>query len=64
MEEFLKAAKNGEAYGYIANHYHEMSRFDLRTILLEYIYFCEDEETVILWKIIGEVKNEKIHGSM
>ena len=46
MEEFLKAAKNGEAYGYIANHYHEMSRFDLRTILLEYIYFCECEETV------------------
>lgn len=46
MEEFLKAARNGDAYGYIANHYHEMSRFDLRTILLEYIYFCEDEETV------------------
>ena len=46
MEEFLKAARNGEAYSYIAKHYHEMHNFDLRTILLEYIYFCEDEEVV------------------
>lgn len=46
MEEFIKAARNGEAYSYIANHYHEMRNFDLRSILLEYIYYCEDEGLV------------------
>lgn len=40
MEEFLNAVKNNpdHAYDYIANHYYEMSNFDLRTILLEYMY--------------------------
>lgn len=40
MEEFLNAVKNNpdHAYDYIAQHYYEMSKFDLRTILLEYIF--------------------------
>ena len=46
MEEFLQAAREGNAYDYIAQNYYNMHKFDLRTILLEYIYFCECEETV------------------
>ena len=40
MEKFLIAMEENPdgAYDYIGKHYHEMSNFDLRTILLEYIY--------------------------
>lgn len=38
IEKFLEAMEDGTEYNFIATHYHEISKFDLRTILLEYIY--------------------------
>ena len=35
---FLEAARDGRAYDYIAQHYWEMDKTDLKTILLEYIF--------------------------
>lgn len=38
LEKFLEALDDGKEYEFISNYYNEMSKFDLRTILLEYIY--------------------------
>lgn len=38
IKQFLEALDKGKEYDFIANYYGEMTRFDLRTILLEYIY--------------------------
>lgn len=38
IEKFLEAMEDGREYEFIAQHYWEMQKFDLKTILLEYIY--------------------------
>lgn len=46
IDEFLKALDNDKEYDFIANHYHEMSKSDLKDILLEYIYASEKHSDV------------------
>lgn len=43
IEKFLDAMEEGSEYNFIACHYYEMSKFDLRTILLEYIYAISED---------------------
>ena len=43
IEKFLDAMEDGTEYNFIATHYYEMNKFDLRTILLEYIYAISEE---------------------
>lgn len=38
LEKFLEALDEDREYDFIANFYPQMNKFDLRTILLEYIY--------------------------
>lgn len=42
IDRFLDALDTGRAYDFIANHYTTMSKYDLKTILLEYIYASKD----------------------
>ena len=37
-EELLRAIDEDRLYDYIADNYHKMSKFELRTVLLEVIY--------------------------
>lgn len=37
-EELLRAIDEDRLYDYIADNYHKMSNFELRTVLLEVIY--------------------------
>lgn len=37
IEKFLEALDNGDEYEFISNWYNDISKFDFRTILLEYI---------------------------
>lgn len=43
IDRFLEALDEENEYGFIANYYNEISKFDLRTILLEYIYAAHEE---------------------
>jgi len=38
MEQFITALAKGTEYDYIADNYHNMSTYTLKSILLEYIY--------------------------
>lgn len=38
MKEFIKAIQEDKAYGWIANHGHELSKDDLCNIIKEYEY--------------------------
>lgn len=46
IDKFLDALDNGMEYDFIANHYHEMTKEDLKSILLEYIYGSEKYDDV------------------
>lgn len=46
IDKFLDAMDNGSEYDFIANHYHEMTKEDLKSILLEYIYGSEKYDDV------------------
>ena len=37
-KKFIEALKAGKGYDYIANHYNDFSRWELKEILLEFIY--------------------------
>lgn len=56
IDKFLEAMDEGKEFDFIANHYHEMSNFDLRTILLEYIYAVHSSD--IAEDIQDNVRNE------
>ena len=43
IEKFLEAMEDSKEYEFIANHYYEMSKNDLKSILLEYIYAISEE---------------------
>lgn len=43
IERFLEALDEEKEYSFISNYYNEMSKYDLRTILLEYIYAAHEE---------------------
>lgn len=50
VQEFIEALQEGKAYGWIANHGHELSKDELISIIKEYEYaiftmgFCEGKE--------------------
>lgn len=43
LEQFLEALDDEREYDFIANYYSQMSKFDLRSLLLEYIYASHSE---------------------
>lgn len=42
MDEFITALEEGKAYDFIANNYWQMSREELKDILLEFIYEADE----------------------
>lgn len=64
IKKFLEAVDEGKEYDFIANYYGEMTRFDLRTILLEYIYavHCQGDEieSNITNDIVGTLEEREI----
>lgn len=46
MNDFIEALNEGRAYDYIAQNYWQMSKEDLKDILLEFIYEA-DESTIM-----------------
>ena len=52
LKEFLEALNNGTEYNFIATHYTEISNFNLKTILLEYI--CAS-------RYVGDTARQKIY---
>ena len=42
-KDLLAALKEGEGYDYIADHYWEMSKEDLKDVALELIWLIQDE---------------------
>lgn len=65
IEKFLEAldeenvdeeSEYGFIANFIANYYNEMSKFDLRTILLEYIYAVHEEGSSVEESVIDSVR--------
>lgn len=46
IDKFLEAMDDDKEYDFIANNYPHMSKFDLRTILLEYIYASKRDDEI------------------
>ena len=57
MKMFLDALDEGREYDFIANNYPHMSKFDLRSILLEYIYAAHSMGEKIESEIQDEVRD-------
>jgi hypothetical protein len=65
LDKFLDALDDNKEYDFIAQHYHEMSKMDLRTILLEYIYatYCiQDAKEDIREQVRDEIQDKVIFG--
>ena len=65
LDKFLDALDENREYDFIAQHYHEMSKMDLRTILLEYIYAAHcviDAEDDIKDQVRDEIQDKVIFG--
>lgn len=73
MEEYysqkglVQAANNNRLYDYIANHYHEMSKWDLKEVLLAtlgvcYDKCCGDEDEEALMELITEELADRSFG--
>ena len=45
IEKFLEALDEEKEYDFIASFYNDISKYDLRTILLEYIYATHQSES-------------------
>lgn len=58
IEKFLEALDEEKEYDFIANYYNEFSKFDLRTILLEYIYASHTKGKDIEEEIRDDVREE------
>lgn len=56
LEQFLEALDEEKEYDFIANYYNEISKFDLRTILLEYIYAVHKIPQTHKEKVIDDVR--------
>lgn len=56
LEQFLEALDDEKEYDFIANYYNEISKFDLRTILLEYIYSVHNLPQTHKEKVIDDVR--------
>ena len=62
IKKFLDALDEEMEYDFIANHYTDMGKFDLRTILLEYIYasHCSDSEEEIRDDVRDELEAKEV----
>lgn len=63
LNKFLEAMDNEREYDFIANHYYEMSREDLKSILLEYMYAvhsCMTDDGVIIEDEIREAVRDEL----
>lgn len=58
LEQFLEALDEEKEYDFIANYYNEFSKFDLRTLLLEYIYASHTRGKEIEDAIRDDVREE------
>lgn len=58
IEKFLEALDDDKEYDFIASYYNEISKFDLRTILLEYIYAAHEQGKVVEEDIKDSVREE------
>lgn len=58
IQQFLEALDEEKEYDFIANFYPHMSKFDLRTILLEYIYAAHSEGEEVEENIRDAVREE------
>ena len=58
LQKFLDALDEGREYDFIANYYNEISKFDLRTILLEYIYAAHSQGEEVEEQIQDSVREE------
>ena len=58
LEQFLEALDEEKEYDFIANYYNDMSKFDLRTILLEYIYASHQRGNEVEEAIRDDVREE------
>lgn len=56
LEKFLEALDESKEYEFISNYYNDMSRYDLRTILLEYIFMSKRVDKESSEAIIDEVR--------
>lgn len=54
---FLEALDEGREYDFIANNYPHMTKFDLRSILIEYIYAAHTMGSDIESDIQDEVRS-------
>lgn len=43
VKQFLEALEKGKEYDFIANNYHLMKNYELKDILLEYIYASQNQ---------------------
>lgn len=44
LKEVIKAIRNGEGYDYIANHYYEFTKEELKDIILECLFVIDDNK--------------------
>ena len=58
MNEFLKALKDGTAYDFIANNYTDMSRRDLKNILLECLYNMDKDQLELVADVLEDDVDE------
>lgn len=56
LEKFLEALDEDKEFEFISNYYNEMNKFDLRTILLEYIFMSRRVDKESSEAIIDEVR--------
>lgn len=56
LEQFLESLDNEKEYDFIANYYNEISKFDLRTLLLEYIYATHNLPQTHREQVIDDVR--------
>ena len=63
LEQFLESLDDEKEYDFIANYYNEISKFDLRIILLEYIYSVHNLPQTHKEKVIDDVR-ENIEDAM
>ena len=58
LKQFLEAFDEEKEYDFISNYYNEFSKYDLRTILLEYIYAVHNMGRKVEEEIRDNVQEE------
>ena len=67
IDKFLEALDDNREYEYISTWYNDMSKFDLRTILLEYVMAsrrCTTNDGVYLTEAIQDEVRENLEAAI